>query len=155
MVKRSRRRKTSAKVTITDKVSSRGKQIQKLSESVSGVEVGIFDPQIARIATFHEFGTSTIPRRSFIRAWFAIESLRMKDMLREAMTEIYKTGSTTALNEVGSFAVKGIKTRILAKIPPKLAASTVKGKKGTHRNTPLIDRGTLFRAITYRINTES
>lgn len=153
--KRRKGRKLRTTVKVTDKLTSRGKEIQKLTETVSKVEVGIFDPRLAQIGAFHEFGTSTIPRRSFIRAWFAIEGIKMRDKLREAMVELYKTGSESGLNEVGSFAVNGIKTRILGKIPPKLAPSTVKGKSGSHKNTPLIDRGTLFRAISYRINTDS
>lgn len=153
--RRRTRKRVKSSVKITDKLTRRGKKILKLNKTISKVEVGIFDPRIALIGGYHEFGTKRIPRRSFIRAWFAIEGIGMRDKLREAMTKLFKTGSVSGLNEVGSFAVNGIKTRILGKIPPKLAASTVKGKSGSHKNTPLIDRGTLFRAISYRINTES
>lgn len=100
------------------------------------------------IATIHEFGTSTIPARSFLRAWMdengaaaqALYTAQIKSFLKGSV------GMPTALSRVGSFIVGGIKLRIANGIAPPLAPVTIL-RKGS--STPLIDTGQLRGAITY------
>lgn len=138
--------------TLKSKKSPRLKQLQKLNGTTHKLEVGVFDSELARIGSYHEFGTSNIPRRSFIRAWFDMNSRALGMRMSKAAKEIAQGNSEkVALGKVGAWAVVGIKVRIIAKIPPKLAPSTIARKSGKYKTTPLIDRGNLFRAIEYKV----
>jgi hypothetical protein len=134
------------------RISKRELTIKQFSGKRFDFDVGIFDDALSRIGAYHEFGTRTIPQRSFLRDWFATEEFSIKQQLLTALAKVYN-GATPeeAFVALGQFAVMGIKGRILNKIPPQLAASTLQQKDGPNKEIPLVDRGALIKAIKFRI----
>lgn len=103
---------------------------------------------ILDIATWHEFGTTTIPERSFLRAWFD-ENQEQAKVWVERVTKLVVEGRLTkekALMLLGTKFVGEIQARIANRIPPPLAPETI-ARKGS--DVPLIDTGQLRSSITY------
>jgi hypothetical protein len=102
------------------------------------------------VAVWNEFGTDTIPARSFLRAWFD-ESGPAQRALIVALMKAVMTGKTTkekALELLGQWAQGQIQARIASSIPPPNAPSTVR-QKGS--STTLIHRGILRSSISYAV----
>lgn len=100
------------------------------------------------VATFHEFGTSRVPMRSFVRGWMTIHEKDVHALYLDQL-RLYLTGKATpaqVLNRIGLYMSGGMKQRISARIPPPLAAVTIR-KKGS--SVPLVDTGQLRASITY------
>lgn len=139
-------------ITIKEKSSKRLSKIRKFDKLGYSLEVGIFNPGLARLGSYHEFGTSRIPRRSFLREYYTIHSSDVTNGLRKTMSDIYRGVSPDkALSKLGLTIVEGIKKRIKEKIPPELAQSTIDQKSGRYKYTPLIRTGELIRSIEYRV----
>ena len=131
--------------------------LKRVSEMKRGtVRVGVMGDagdengvSLAEIAAFHEFGTSTIPERSFLRSTFyghAAEGLRlMCEKLSKAIIE-GKLDEPRALGLLGTWAVAEVKRTIRASIAPELAAATIAAKGSS---LPLVDTGQLINSITY------
>lgn len=107
---------------------------------------------VADVAVFNEFGTDSIPERSFIRAW-ADESRDRNHQILTKLSQAVIAGKipsiTVALNQFGALAAGDVKKRIIAHIPPPNAESTI-AQKGT--STPLIGRTTqLLNAVTWKV----
>jgi len=103
---------------------------------------------ILDIATFHEFGTGTIPERSFLRAWFD-ENEEQAKVWVERVTKLIFQGKLTQARGLALLGLKfvgEIQERMALGIPPPLALETV-WRKGS--STPLIDTGQLRSSITY------
>ncbi len=101
---------------------------------------------VAQVGTFHEFGTRTIPQRSYIRAWFDENQPFIADTLRKQFAPV-ATGKRTAAiaAERCALAFEGsAKQRISRGIPPPLAEATIKAKGSSK---PLIDTGQLRNAV--------
>ncbi len=104
------------------------------------------DTTVADVGTFHEFGTSTIPARSFIRGWFD----ESQAFIAETLTVQFKaaaSGKRTVPQaaERCALAFEGsVKQRISRNIPPPLAASTI-ARKGS--SVALVDTGQLRAAV--------
>lgn len=105
---------------------------------------------VVEVATWQEFGTKYIPARSFLRAYVDENSARLRQMMFVLMQSVIKGSRTKeqAVNILGQKMVGEIQARISARIPPPLAASTIKRKKS---DVPLIDTGQLRASITYRV----
>jgi phage gpG-like protein len=112
----------------------------------AGDEKGV---SLAEIAAFHEFGTSTIPERSFLRSTFhghAAEELKtMCAKLSKAIVE-GKMDEPRALGLLGLWAVSQVRKTIRAGIAPELAASTIAAKKSS---LALVDTGQLLNSLTH------
>ena len=131
--------------------------LKRVSEMKRGtVRVGVMGDagdengvSLAEIAAFHEFGTSTIPERSFLRATFfghAAEGLRvMCEKLSKAVVE-GKLDEPRALGLLGTWAVAEVKKTIRASIAPELAAATIAAKGSS---LPLVDTGQLINSVTF------
>lgn len=110
---------------------------------------------VAEIAGYHEFGTATVPQRSFVRAWYdeALAKGELSELFRAELARVVKGRATEA--EAGErIALKceaSIRKRIRAHIPPPLAQSTIDRKKSS---TPLIDTGQLVASIRAKAHTE-
>lgn len=109
---------------------------------------------IADVAVFQEFGTSTIPARSFVRGWFDGAESENANMIKAsakavAARQVKDTGQ--AMERLGVRFSGDMKKRIIAGLSPELADSTVE-RKGS--STPLIDQGQLIGAITHKVTTE-
>jgi hypothetical protein len=107
---------------------------------------------IAEIAAFHEFGTASIPERSFIRAGIDENRDRIRDLQRRLAKLVIANRTRMpprrALELLGAKIATLIRERIRASIDPPLADSTV-DRKGS--STPLIDTGQLIQSIAFKV----
>lgn len=106
---------------------------------------------VGDIAFFNEYGTMTIPARSFIRDWVDgnIDKIAKQigaDTMRVLMA---KESWEKALKQRGSVYRQEVLRRIHDGIPPPNAESTLAQKQG---DTPLIDTTTLINAIVYEVS---
>lgn len=114
---------------------------------------GDSDATIAEIAACQEFGTETIPERSFLRAGLhtRVAELRATQAkLAKAFIE-GKLDGKRALGLLGAWAQSAVKAQIVQHdIPPPLAAATI-AAKGSSK--PLVDTGQLLNAITWAVDS--
>ena len=101
---------------------------------------------IGDIATFHEFGTQTVPQRSFIRSWFDERQEFITGTIRGQFQQVLDGKRTLEqASERVALALEGdVKQRILTNIPPPLKPATI-ARKGS--SLALVDRGILRNAI--------
>ncbi len=101
---------------------------------------------IGDVATFHEYGTQTVPQRSFIRGWFDERQEFIARTLRtqfQAVVEGRRPLEQAA--ERVALAFEGdVKQRILENVPPPLKPATIQ-RKGS--SLALVDTGQLRNAI--------
>ncbi len=104
------------------------------------------------IAAFMEFGTATIPARSFLRSTFLIRRVNALATMNANITKGIVLGlfdvrkGVGILGAWGAAEVKNTITEI--DIPPPLADSTVMAKGSSK---PLVDTGQLLGSITWEI----
>lgn len=106
---------------------------------------------LAEIGACHEFGTKTIPERSWLRATFekkeqqliALQGTLFKKILTEDLP------AEQAMEILGMWGAEETKKTIIDQhIPPPLAESTIRRKGDDH---PLIHHGHMVNAITYEV----
>lgn len=123
------------------------------------LEVGVIsaeDEETAFIARVHEFGTDTIPQRSFLRSTLATNRAKYIALSRTALGK-YTDGDWTMKKGITSVGIEmqaDVKRTIMKNVPPPLADETVKAKmrKGLSRaRIALYASGKLYNAIQYRI----
>lgn len=105
---------------------------------------------LLQVAEWMEFGTSKVPERSYIRAYFDENGERIQKML-EVMAVSVAAGKRTrqqAIELVGQKIVGEIQARISRGIPPPNAESTIR-QKGS--STPLVNTGQLRAGISYEV----
>lgn len=104
---------------------------------------------VAEVGALHEFGTRTIPQRSFIRGWFDERQDFIRATLRSQMALVLqgKLSLETAGNRIALACEGDVKRRIAAGIEPPLAQSTI-DRKGSSR--ALVDTGQLRNAVRGR-----
>lgn len=127
--------------------------------SANAVDVGVRGEDTARsgdsatnpeIAAWHEYGTSQIPARPFMRPTYD-QNWPVYRKIAKALGVRVFFGTLTkhqALSVLGAKFASDVKARIRAHIPPELDESTVQ-RKGS--STPLIDTGQLIRAISHKV----
>lgn len=119
------------------RTGKRGRQIQQAAT-------------LAEVAAAHEFGTATIPQRSFIRATVDLKAGEI-GALQEKLAAQVAEGKITpevAMERLGA-AVQGmVQVRIAEGIGPALAPATV-ARKGSDK--PLVDTGQLRSSVTYQV----
>lgn len=131
------------------------KEIKKLGKMK--LEVGVLGNaprhpsglNVADIATFNEFGTSSIPARPFIRSTFDENTEKYQ---RWAQKSVSLIGAGMSANNVakrmGEMIKSDIQRKIVAiKMPPNSAATIQ--RKGS--SNPLIDTGRMRQSIDYRL----
>jgi hypothetical protein len=137
----------------------RVKAIHETAENPLSITVGVHSGEgsatyedgatVLEVAIWNEFGTSRIPARSFLRAWFDENRDEAKE-LWEALLKQVALGKITrevAIERFGLHCVGQIQERIASNIPPPNADSTVK-RKGS--SVALIDTGQLRSSITFK-----
>jgi hypothetical protein len=140
---------------------ARMKALLKLREPAH-VDVGLFESagthdrsgaSIVEVGSYNEFGTDTIPSRSFIRAWFDEAEAGLRRDFTTLMRSVAEGKRTRAqvLELMGQRMVGQVQARISAGIDPPNEPATVAAKGSS---TPLIDTGVLRAAITYRVGGE-
>jgi sugar phosphate isomerase/epimerase len=105
---------------------------------------------LAAVAAFHEFGTSRVPRRSWLLDWLSENEGRVEEAFRRLAREVAarRMDAETAYFQLGEFAVSGIQARIRSNIPPPLSPVTVAAKGSS---VALIDEGRLIASIRHRV----
>lgn len=108
---------------------------------------------VLEVAAIHEFGTDTIPERSFLRGWFDSNIDRAREALRRLMVSVVEGKSTPerALAQFGAWLKGEIQKRMAEGIPPPLADVTIE-RKGS--SVPLIDTGQLRSSINYKVEKD-
>lgn len=143
------------KMAVNIKINKR-KIKQKIEKANLAVEitVGIHKEEDARsesdlsnaqIGFIHEFGVG-VPQRSFLRSTLA----NNKREYRKQLQKIVNSGSKKKLKKsLALQAEMDVKDTITKGIPPPLADSTIKKKKG--QDTPLIDTGQFLESIKGKV----
>lgn len=119
------------------RTGKRGRQIQQAAT-------------LAEVAAAHEFGTATIPQRSFIRATVDLKAGEI-GALQEKLAAQVAEGKITpevAMERLGAAAQGMVQTRIAEGIGPALAPATVARKRS---NKQLVDTGQLRSSVTYQV----
>ena len=99
---------------------------------------------------YNEFGTDTIPERSFLRSTFNARQDAYVKALQKAVDFVVagKVTAPQALEQIGLRMVADVQQTIDKKKSPRLAESTI-AAKGSSK--PLIDTGRLRASIGYDI----
>lgn len=139
-----------------DIITPLGKMVEDLDGTAKTIHLGIFDSSLSTIGSYHEFGTRTIPQRSFLRAWMTIYGKDLTERIKNGIINTMASNPDISALEgvyssVGNWAVLSIKNRILRTIPPSLSAATVEQKEGRYKLVPLVNRGHLLNSITFRV----
>lgn len=155
---------TKKRVKITKDTDKGAKRIRKLltraQASKARIQVGVLGGEAgdkggltnADVATFHEFGTSTIPERSFIRSTIdnrRKEFLAFGSALAKRAIDGHITFDVT-LEAMGLKVASAMRDTIRARIPPPLEDSTLL-RKGEKKFVPLVDTGALLNSISHRV----
>lgn len=139
-------------------VTERGKAPKLPSRGRTEITVGVHSDDanhthgsgdgttVGDIATWMEFGTQTVPQRSFIRAWFDERQDFIASTLRTQFQAVLdgRRPVEQAAERVALAFEGDVKQRILRNIPPPLAPATIK-RKGS--SLALVDTGQLRNAI--------
>ncbi len=101
---------------------------------------------IGDIGSIHEFGTQTVPQRSFVRSWFDERQAFIADTLRTQLQAVIagKRPIEQAAERIALAFEGDVKRRIAQNIPPPLAPATI-ARKGS--SVALIDTGALRNAV--------
>lgn len=105
---------------------------------------------IGDIATWMEFGTQTVPQRSWCRGWFDERQDFIRATLQTQVQQVMtgKRPIEQAAERIALAFEGDCKARIVRHIPPPLAPATVKAKGSS---TPLIDTGQLIQSVRGRV----
>ena len=100
------------------------------------------------IAAFQEFGTKTIPERSFIRAWHDSAVPQIQRLIQRLVIQYIddKITMDVLLAKLGNFAQGGMRKYLRDLKEPPNAPSTIRAKGSSN---PLIDTGQLLAFIHY------
>jgi len=111
------------------------------------------DATVAEYATYNEFGTRTIPERSFLRSWEQANRAEAVKRMGEAAGKVIDGAQTVyrAFGLVGAWAVRGVQRNIWAIDTPPNAPSTRERKKSSN---PLIDKDRMRGSIEYEVKED-
>lgn len=121
-----------------------------IPEDKAAVPHGEGPETVGEVALANEFGTDTIPERSFLRSAFdenlpANVALLRKQFERVVQGEI---DEPYALALVGMKMVNDIRAKIESHVPPPNAEATVKKKGFDH---PLVETRQMIDAVGYKV----
>lgn len=107
----------------------------------------------ADVAMFNEFGTDTIPERSFIRQPLRAKRRKLSNTIVSVIKKLNRRTISVdkARKEVAKVYVDVIKDAILKKAIPPNAPLTIKLKG---RDDPLVDTYKLYNNIKYKIESK-
>ena len=140
------------------KWTPQGRKLQKELKKFSQMEVAVGfqsgkvsekdGTDICEIATYNEFGTSTIPSRPFLRDSVDKNRNQINAFFAAQIKAICngQTDTETALKKVGIFHVGNVQQIIRNGDFKPNAPSTIRRKGSSH---PLIDTGTMRRSVEY------
>lgn len=138
------------------------KKIRVLSKAGASVTSGVHEgsPRAgdglsnAEVASFHEFGTSTVPARPFVGPTVKENEAEYLRMLAQALKKDDWTSASTrdvkdSLELVGMKMAADMRRRIRDGIEPPLAESTIK-RKGSSK--PLVDTAQMVNSIKHKVH---
>ena len=125
---------------------------QSNSRGDNFVDVGLFDPDLAQIGFFNEYGTVTAPPRPFIRAGIDKNLEEYEHNMANQANDMIVNGQDLNIEEVGKKASLDVKRYASQLKEPKNAESTIK-RKGF--DNPLVDTGTMIESISYELGNEN
>lgn len=101
---------------------------------------------VGEVAVYNEFGTETIPERSFIRTTFDEKKYQIQDFIDQVVGEISDGKYTTeqGLERIGLYGAKLIVEKIRTSVPPPNAPSTI-ARKGS--SNTLVDTGQMVQTL--------
>lgn len=133
--------------------------LMKRVKTPGTVDVGIIDAgehpsgdiTVAGIGFSHEFGTATIPERSFMRTTIKDKKKNIIALQKKLLKKIGKgeISVVNALGLIGEFTSDEIRKKIVSISSPPNSPATIT-KKGS--SNPLVDTGQLKNSITYEVN---
>jgi len=122
---------------------------------------------MAQLAAVHEFGTSRIPERSFLRAGVASKQTEIGDRAKLGVQRLVdgEYDAPEVLEFLGELILGDIRELLQAGVKPELSATTIasRDKKAGHgggvagmagSHTPLIDTGQLIGSLAYKVGGE-
>lgn len=143
-----------------EKINGGVEGLLKRVKTPGTVDVGIIDAgkhadsdlTVATIGFAHEFGTATIPERSFIRATTKEKRKEIVKLQTKLLKKIQSGEISTekALGLLGAFVAGLISKKIVDIKAPPNAPETIK-RKGS--SNPLVDTGQLKNSITWEVNS--
>ncbi|MCP4967428.1 MAG: hypothetical protein GY926_19620 [bacterium] len=103
---------------------------------------------IVEIGAAHEFGTTRVPERSWLRSTMDDQQNAIVKKIADELAAVADGRRTAiaALKRLGLFAVELIRKKIRSRIAPPLSSATIAAKGST---VPLIDTGRMMQSITY------
>jgi len=123
------------------------------------VDVGIIDAgkhisgdiTVAGIGYAHEYGTATLPERSFMRSTIHAKKKDIIALQKKLFKQILKGSMKieTGLGLLGEFMSDAITQKIVSITSPPNTPETIEAKGSSN---PLIDTGQLKNSITYEVN---
>lgn len=130
------------------------KAIIKRLAKVPTVKVGVFGG--ADKAAAHEYGSETVPERSFIRLTFQRDRHNLKTMVAKLSGAMIRgMDPNTALELLGQWGVAAIRRTItegpLAEWPPLNPDYEAK-KLAAGKTTMLVDTGEMINSVTYKLD---
>ena len=133
-------------------------KLKKRFGGISKVKVGLpknalpypDGTSVIDVGLYNEFGTSTIPERSWLRTSIRKNLAKYKRISRQNLRKILRGSLTTekALNQLGAIAAGDVKENITAIRKPPNKAATIRKKKS---GNPLIDTGHMRSQVTYEV----
>lgn len=103
------------------------------------------------VASANEFGTDTIPERSYLRSTMDEKASEYNQLMADMVWEVLDGVLTMdqALDKLGLQAVADVQRKIVQLDDPPNAKATIERKKSSN---PLIDTGQLRQSIIHRVN---
>lgn len=136
--------------------------VARMGDKRQHVEVGFIhglaDPKVIERAFYHEFGTVTIPERSFIRSTMKKNARRYAAMEKRLAKQVAdgKLTAKQALEWIGDEIAADMQAAIGRNIPPRLKDATIKGKKRklyARPNIALIATGEMQQSLSRRFKS--
>lgn len=122
--------------------------LDKAKKSDTYVEVGLFEPDLAQIGYYNEYGTAAAPPRPFVKASVELNQGKYEAMMAKTVSKIIKGGSGLDLESLGNEASEDMSHYATNLKEPANAPSTIK-RKGF--DNPLIDTGAMVDSIAYKV----
>lgn len=120
------------------------------TREVKGQRIKEGDLSMPEIAVQNEFGTNTIPARSFMRTSFDENLPKIKKLITQQYDQVVlgSQKSQNALDAIGSVVQGFIVTKIRQIVSPPNSPRTI-AEKGSSK--PLIDFGQMIQSVTYQV----
>lgn len=132
------------------------KLLLKVKEIADGpnVKVGVFGN--VEKAAAHEFGTETVPERSFIRSTFEKKQPELAKMTAKIAKKVFEGGMEVekGLSLLGEWGANECKNTIRNGPDPDwpaLSSAYAEKKEAAGKTTVLVDTGEMINSITYKV----